>query len=222
MRDLGRHRGKHHCSLMSLTPITFDANTFSCCGGSYFATIAVFIISCRRPLNLVGPPMPTSPSLFTSATITTGSEYVPLQNCLLPLSFRPRGRCSCLHQHFRHFFSELHHTSMGHARLVCTHLYIDTHLVERSGSTGSFLLQRIALHGPILALPYNTILSKRNIDGFRLYVLLLTSSIRGHLLSLKFRPHMATRTPHRQNRTGVIHGTGLIPQHCKRVKNYTK
>jgi hypothetical protein len=104
MRDLGRHRGKHHCSLMSLTPITFDANTFSCCGGSYFATIAVFLISCRRPLNLVGPPMPTSPSLFTSATITAGSEYVPLQNCLLPLSFRPRGRCSCLHQHFRHFF----------------------------------------------------------------------------------------------------------------------
>jgi hypothetical protein len=27
---------------MSLTPITFDTNTFSCCGGSYFATIAVF------------------------------------------------------------------------------------------------------------------------------------------------------------------------------------
>jgi hypothetical protein len=130
MRDLGRHRGKHHCSLMSLTPITFDANTFSCCGGSYFATIAVFIISCRRPLNLVGPPMPTSPSLFISATITYGSEYVPLQNCLLPLSFRPRGRCSCLHQHFRHLLSELHHTSMGHARLVCTQLYIVTHLVE--------------------------------------------------------------------------------------------
>ena len=42
MRDLGWHRGNHHCSLMSLTPITFDANTFSCCGGSYFATIAVF------------------------------------------------------------------------------------------------------------------------------------------------------------------------------------
>jgi hypothetical protein len=104
MRDLGRHRGRHHCSLMSLTPITFDANTFSCCGGSYFATIAAFIIHCRRPLNLVRPSMPTSPSLFTSTTITTGSEYVPLQNCLLPLSFRPRGRCSCLHQHFRHFF----------------------------------------------------------------------------------------------------------------------
>jgi hypothetical protein len=89
---------------------------------------------------------------------------------------------------------------------------------RRSGSTGSFLLQRIALHGPILALPYNTILCKRNIAGFRLYILLLTSSIRGHLLSLKFRPHVATRTLHRQNRKEVIHGTRLIPQHSKRVK----
>jgi hypothetical protein len=41
---------------------------------------------------------------------------------------------------------------------------------RRSDSTGSFLLQRIALHSPILALPYNTILSKRNIDVFRLYI----------------------------------------------------
>jgi hypothetical protein len=93
---------------------------------------------------------------------------------------------------------------------------------RRSGSPGSFLLQRIALHGPTLSLPYNTILSQRNIDGFRLYVFLLTSSIRGHLLSLKFRPHMATRTPHPQNRKKVIHGTRLIPQHCKRVKKLYK
>jgi hypothetical protein len=89
---------------------------------------------------------------------------------------------------------------------------------RRLGTTGSFLLQRIALHGLILALPYNTILRKRNIDGFRLYVLLLPSSIRGHLLSLKFRPHRVTRTPHRQHRTGFIHGTRLMSQHCKRVK----
>jgi hypothetical protein len=58
MRDLRRHREKHHCSLMSLTPTTFDANTFSCCGGSYYATIAVFIIICRRPLSLTGPHCP--------------------------------------------------------------------------------------------------------------------------------------------------------------------
>ena len=28
------------------------------------------------------------------------------------------------------FSSELHYTSMGHARLICTHLYIDTQLME--------------------------------------------------------------------------------------------
>ena len=36
------------------------------------------------------------------------------------------------------------------------------------------------------------------------------------VLSLKFHPHRAARTPHHQNRTGVIHGTGLMPQHCKK------
>jgi hypothetical protein len=89
MRDLGRHRVKHHCSLLSLTPITFDANTFSCYGGSYFATIAVLFIICRRPLNLVGPSMPTSSSLLITAIIAYCSEYIPLQNCLLPLSLPP-------------------------------------------------------------------------------------------------------------------------------------
>jgi hypothetical protein len=42
------------------------------------------------------------------------------------------------------------------------------------------------------------------------------------VLSLKFRPHMATRTPHHQNRKKVIHGTKLIPQHSKRVKKLYK
>jgi hypothetical protein len=222
MRDLGRHRGKHHCSLMSLTPTTFDANTFSCCGGSYFATIAVFIINCRRPLNLVGPPLPTSLSLFTSATITTGSEYVPLQNCLLPLSFRPRGRCSRLHQQFRYFFLQSYITRAWGMPASFVHTCILFHTLWKVGSTGSFLLQRIALYGLTLALPYNTILSKRNIDEFRLYVWLLTSSIRGHLLSLKFRPHRATRTPHRQHRKTVIHGTRLNSTAQKKGQNYTK
>jgi hypothetical protein len=89
MRDLGRHRVKHHCSLLSLAPRTFDANTFSCYGGSYFATIAVIFIIFRRPLNLVGPSMPASSSLLLTAIIAYYSEYVPLQNCLLPLSLPP-------------------------------------------------------------------------------------------------------------------------------------
>jgi hypothetical protein len=48
-----------------------------------------FFIICRRPLSLIGPPLPTSLSLVLAATITTSSEYVPLQHYLLPLSFRP-------------------------------------------------------------------------------------------------------------------------------------
>jgi hypothetical protein len=98
------------------------------------------------------------------------------------------------------------------------HTCILFHTLWKVGSIGSFLLQRIALHGLTLALSYNTILSKRNIDEFRLYILLLTSSIRGHLLSLKFRPHRATRTPHRQHRKTVIHGTRLNSTAQKGVK----
>jgi hypothetical protein len=89
MRDLRRYRGKHHCSLLSLAPITFDANTFSCYGGSYFATVAVIFVICRRPLKMEGPSMPTSSSLLITATTSCCSEYVHLQNCLLPLSFPP-------------------------------------------------------------------------------------------------------------------------------------
>jgi hypothetical protein len=89
MRDLGQHKGKHHCSLLSLAPITFDANTFSCYGGSYFATVAVILVLCRRPLNVVGPSMPTSSLLLITVIIAYYSEYVPLQNCLLPLSLPP-------------------------------------------------------------------------------------------------------------------------------------
>jgi hypothetical protein len=38
------------------------------------------------------------------------------------------------------------------------------------------------------------------------------------LLSLKFRLHMATRTPHHQNSNEVTHGTELISQHSRREK----
>jgi hypothetical protein len=46
----------------------------------------------------------------------------------------------------------------------------------------------------------------------------ILSGLSSPMLSLKFRPHVATRTPHRQHRKAVIHGTRLIPQHSKRVK----
>ena len=93
-------------------------------------TVAVIFVICRRPLNMEGPSMPTSSSLLITATTTCCSEYVHLQNCLLPLSFPPPRALQLSTPTFSSSFSELHYTSMGHARLVCTHLYIVMHLME--------------------------------------------------------------------------------------------
>jgi hypothetical protein len=222
MRDLGRHRGKHHCSLMSLTPITFDANTFSCCGGSYFATIAVFIITCRRPFEL---------GRATTAHITVvGScrdhyhwfrvcSFAELSSAfLIPPPRALQSSTSTIQTSF--FRVTLHEHGACPPRLYT--LVYCLHTLWKVGSTGSCLLQRIALYGLTLALPYITILSQRNIDEFRLYVLLLTSSIRGHLLSLKFRPHRATRTQHHQHRKTIIHGTRINSTAHQKGQNYTK
>jgi hypothetical protein len=129
MGDLGRHRGKHHYSLLSLAPITFDTNTFPCYGGSYFATIAVLFVICRRPLNRVGP---------SNAHIIIAAYYS--DHCLLfrVCSFAelssafiitaPEGAAVVyINTSVIFFLSELHHTSMGHARLVCTQLYIGSY-----------------------------------------------------------------------------------------------
>jgi hypothetical protein len=172
MRDLGRHRGKHHCSLLSLAPITFDANTFSCYGGSYFATIAVLFVICRRPLNLVGPSMPTSSSLLITVIIAYYSEYVPLQNCLLPLSFTaPEGAAVVYTNTSVIFFQSYITRAWGMpASFVHSCIFFFHARLSEGRDTGSFFLQRIAPKGPTIAFPYNTILSRRNIDGFRLYV----------------------------------------------------
>jgi hypothetical protein len=104
MRALGWHREDHNCSLLLLTPITFDTNTFSCYGGSYFATIAVMYYIRRRPLNLVRLSMPTESVILLTDLTAYCSKYVPSQNCLLPL-LRPPPRAlqlstSTLHSSF--------------------------------------------------------------------------------------------------------------------------
>jgi hypothetical protein len=67
------------------------------------------------------------------------------------------------------FLFELHDTSMGHAHLVCTQ-FIFTHLMEGWVLQVPFSLQRVTLDNPTISLSYNNTLSRRNIDGFRLYV----------------------------------------------------
>jgi hypothetical protein len=42
------------------------------------------------------------------------------------------------------------------------------------------------------------------------------------LLSLKFHPHRATRTPHHQHRKTVIHGTRINSTAQQKSQNYTK
>jgi hypothetical protein len=171
MRDLGRHRVKHHCSLLSLAPITFDANTLSCYGGSYFATVAVIFVICRRPLNVVGPSMPTSSSLLITAIIACYSEYVPLQNCLLPLSLPPLRALQLSTPTLpSSFFRVTSHEHGACPPRLYTVVYFFSARLSEGRDTGSFSLQRIAPNGPTLAFPYNNILSRRNIDGFRLYV----------------------------------------------------
>jgi hypothetical protein len=59
---------------------------------------------------------------------------------------------------------------MGHALLVCTQFSILVHLIEGRVLLVPFSLQRITLDNHTITLSYNNILSRRNIDGFRLYV----------------------------------------------------
>jgi hypothetical protein len=170
MRDLGRHRGKHHCSLMSLTPITFDANTFSCCGGSYFATIAVFSYQLPKTSEL---------GRAINAHITVAVYFRDLYLWFRVCSFTelssafiippPRALQLSTPTFPSSFFRVTSYEHGACPPRLYTVVYCYTPC-GKSASTGSFLLQRIALHGPTLALPYTTILSKRNIDGFRLYV----------------------------------------------------
>ena len=171
MRDLGRHRGKHHCSLLSLAPIKFDANTLSCYGGSYFATVAVILVLCRRPLNVVGPSMPTSSSLLITTIIACYSEYVPLQNFLLPLSLPPprvlQLSTPTLPSSFFRVTSHEHGACPPH---LYTIVYFFHACLSEGRDTGSFFLQWIVPKGPTIAFPYNNILSRGNIDGFQLYV----------------------------------------------------
>jgi hypothetical protein len=67
------------------------------------------------------------------------------------------------------FLFELHDTSMGHARLICTQ-FIFTHLMEGWVLQVPFSLQRVTLDTLTIALSYNDTLSRRNIDEFQLYI----------------------------------------------------
>jgi hypothetical protein len=90
----------------------------------------------RRPLKFVGLSMPTNYRHFLQVSSPLFRVCSPseLSSAIIK---HPGGCCSYLHQHtvsvtVLHIF-ELHDTSMGHARLVCTQFYFFTPC-ERFGS----------------------------------------------------------------------------------------
>jgi hypothetical protein len=145
MSDLGRHSGKHHSSLMSLTPITFDANTFSCCGGSYFATIAVFYHHLSKTSEL---------GRATTAHITVvvyfRDHYHWFRVCsfaelssafIIPPLRALQSSTSTIHT----FSLQGYITRAWGMPASLIHICILFHTLWKVGSTGSSLLQRIAL-----------------------------------------------------------------------------
>jgi hypothetical protein len=134
---------------------------------------------------------------------------------------RPRGRCSCLHQHFRHLFSELHNTSMGHARLIYTQLYIVTHLMEGRVLPVPFFSNGFLCTIPLflsLTTPFSV--EETLMDFGYMYAPNLIHQ--GASVITEISPAHGDKNSASSNRNEVVHGTELISQHCKKVKNYTK
>jgi hypothetical protein len=80
--------------------------------------------------------------------------------------YHPRGRCSCLPQHFSHLFSELHRTSMGHAHLICKRLYIVMHLMECRVLQVPFFSKGLLYTVPLLLSLTTTFLAKETLMDF--------------------------------------------------------
>jgi hypothetical protein len=171
MGDLGRHRGKHHCSLLSLAPITFDANTLSCYGESYFATIAVLF--CHLPKTsefgrAINAHIIIAAYYSDQCLLFRVCSFAELSSAFIITA--PEGAAIVYtNTSVTLFQSYITRAWVMPASFVHSCILVHTRLsVDRD--TGSFFLQRIIPKGPTLDFLYNHSLSRRNIDGFRLYV----------------------------------------------------
>jgi hypothetical protein len=122
---------------------------------------------------------------------------------------------------FHHLPSELHHTSMEHARLVCTHLYIDTHPVEGWVPLVPFfsngLLYMVSL---LLSLTPSFSVKETLMNFGYTYAPNLIhqgASVITEISSTRDDKNSASSKIEMESFM-----EGLIPRHCKRVKNYTK
>jgi hypothetical protein len=129
-----------------------------------------YFFICRRPLNLVGPSMPASSPLLISrdhCLLFRVCSFAELSSAFIITT--PEGAAVVYTNTSVIFFQSYITRAWGMpASFVHSFLFCAPH--RRSGPTGSFFLQRITLNDPTIALSYNNILSRRNIDGFRLYV----------------------------------------------------
>jgi hypothetical protein len=135
--------------------------------------------------------------------------------------YHPRGCCSCLHQHFLHLFSELPNTSMGHALLICTQLYIVTHLMEGWVLLVPFFSKGLLYTVPLLLSLTTTFSVEETLMDFG-YTYAPNLIHQGASIITEISSAHGDKNSASSNRNEVIHGTELVSQHCKKVQNYTK
>jgi hypothetical protein len=123
--------------------------------------------------------------------------------------YRPRGRCSCVHQHFSHLFSKLHHTSMGHAHLICTQLYIVTHLMEGRVLPVPFFSKGLLYTVPLFLSLTSTFSVEETLMDFG-YTYAPNLIHQGASVITKILSAHGDKNSTSSNRNEVIHGTRLI------------
>jgi hypothetical protein len=110
---------------------------------------------------------------------------------------------------------------MGHARLVCTQLYIVTHLMEGRVLPVPFFSKGFLYMIPLFLSLTTTFSVKETLMDFG-YTYAPNLIHQGASVITEISSAHGDKNSASSNRNEVIHGTELISQHCKRVKNYTK
>jgi hypothetical protein len=110
---------------------------------------------------------------------------------------------------------------MGHARLVCTQLYIITHLMEGRVLPVPFFSKGLLYTVPLLLSLTTPFSVKETLMDFG-YTYAPNLIHQGASIITEISSAHGDKNSASSDSNEVIHGTGLISQHCKRVKNYTK
>jgi hypothetical protein len=114
------YRENHHFSLLSLSPITFNFNTISCYGGSYYETIGV-VLYYPTTSEFVRPSIPMSHRHFLQASLPLFKVCSPskVSSAIIKLPQSTTVIYINIQLQLLSSIFELHNTSMGKAYLVC-------------------------------------------------------------------------------------------------------